>query len=364
LIVRCAWSTGEPGLCFIDRINADNPTPALGRIEATNPCGEQPLLDYEACNLGSIDISKFVRDGRLDESSLRDMIHLGVRFLDDVIDVNNFIIPPIEQRCKGNRKIGLGIMGLADALFELGIKYDSQAGLDFGRRVAELLFREALAASEQLARQRGAFPNWPGSLWESRYHRSMRNAAVTTIAPTGTLSILAGCSGGIEPPYALAFTRHILGGKKLREVNGPFQRYARARGFWSEKLADDLAGGKPLAACKQIDDRTRALFVTAHDIAPSWHVRMQAVFQEHIDGAISKTINLPRSATIEDIAEIYHQAYRLQCKGVTVYRDGCRPDQPMSAEAKQHRCPHCRMPIAVEGGCSRCPQCGTTLCAL
>ncbi|HUS47862.1 MAG TPA: adenosylcobalamin-dependent ribonucleoside-diphosphate reductase [Phycisphaerae bacterium] len=362
LIVRSAWATGDPGLCFIDRLNEDNPTPALGRIEATNPCGEQPLLDYEACNLGSIDVSRFVRDGHLDSPALRRCIRLCVRILDDVIDVNNYIIPQIEHRCKGNRKIGLGIMGFADALFELGIRYDSEQGLAFGRQLAALLADEAAAASEELASQRGPFPNHCGSLWDTRHHRPMRNAALTTVAPTGTLSILAGCTGGIEPAYALAFYRHVLDGQELLEVDGPFRRYARRHGFWSEELATRLAAGTPLSDVPGASREACELFVTAHQIAPAWHVRMQAAFQEHIDGAISKTINLPATATPADVDRVYQLAYDLRCKGVTVYRDGCRKHQPMSFESGRNVCPRCRRPLADEPGCSRCPHCGCTLC--
>ena len=372
MIVDGAWRTGEPGLCFIDRVNADNPTPHLGRIEATNPCGEQPLLDYEACNLGSINLARFIRSGRLDEEAFGQAVRLGVRFLDDVIDANHYIIPAIDQRCQGNRKIGLGIMGLADAMFELGIRYDSQEALDFARRVAELLTAEAFAASGALAGERGAFPNWPGSTWDTRDHRKMRNAAVTTIAPTGTISIIAGCTGGIEPAYALAFYRHILDGRELLEVNAPFGRYAEARGFWSERLARELAQGARLADLPEVDGRARELFVTAHDIAPQWHVRMQAVFQEYIDGAISKTINLPAGAAAADVGTTYQLAFDLGCKGVTVYRDGCRAGQPMATapshrearagQAEEATCPQCRRPLAVEQGCGMCPQCGARLC--
>jgi ribonucleoside-diphosphate reductase alpha chain len=384
MIVRGAWATGEPGLCFIDRVNEDNPTPHLGRIEATNPCGEQPLLDYEACNLGSIDISKFVRNGSLDEGALREMIRLGVRMLDDVIDVNDFVIPQIENRCRGNRKIGLGIMGLADAMFELGIKYDSQQGLEFGRRIARLLTEEAFAASEELSVQRGKFPNWHGSIWQAR-GRAMRNAAVTTIAPTGTLSILAGCSGGIEPVFALAFYRHILGGQEMLEVNGPFMRYAKRQGIWSDELARKVAGGAKVSSIAGLVGRAYLpdtgrrepgesgryarptageLFVTSYDVAPSWHVRMQAIFQEYIDGAISKTINMPNWATVADVDKVYQLAFDLRCKGVTVYRDGCRAGQPMVVKEQAGICPQCRGTLATEKGCSRCPHCGCTLCSL
>jgi len=361
-IVEEAWATGEPGVCFIDRVNAQNPTAALGRIEATNPCGEQPLLDYEACNLGSVDVAKFVRAGRLDEAAYRATIRLGVRLLDDVVEVNDYVAEPIRRVCLGNRKIGLGIMGLADAMFELGIRYDSEEGLAFGRRVASVLQEEAHAAGEELAARRGTFPNHAGSVWADR-GRPMRNAAVTTVAPTGTLSILAGTSGGIEPAFALAFYRHVLDGQEMIEVNGPFKRFAQRRGFWSQELARRLAGGQRLAEAADVDEQGLALFVTAHEIAPEWHVRMQAAFQEHVDGAISKTINLPADATPADVDGVYRLAYELGCKGVTVYRHGCRGDQPMALEPAAGCCPRCRAAIADEGGCSRCPQCGATLCS-
>ncbi|MFP3937351.1 MAG: adenosylcobalamin-dependent ribonucleoside-diphosphate reductase [Phycisphaerae bacterium] len=364
MIISGAWDTGEPGVCYIDRVNADNPTPDIGRIEATNPCGEQPLLDYEACNLGSIDVAKFIREGRLDEQAFADTVRQAVRFLDDVIDVNDFIIPEIESICTGNRKIGLGVMGLADAMFELGIRYDSDEGLQFGRRIAELLTENAFAAGEQLANERGSFPNYDGSHWKTEHNRPMRNAAVTCVAPTGTLSIIAGCTGGVEPAYALAFYRHVLDGRKLLDVNGPFRRHAEKAGFWSEQLAGRLATGEKLSDQSDVDERTKQLFVTAHDIAPIWHVRMQAAFQEYIDGAISKTINMPNHATVDDVAEVYQAAYDLGCKGVTVYRDGCRAGQPMATEGGRagRVCPQCRREIPAEPSCARCPNCGYTLC--
>jgi ribonucleoside-diphosphate reductase alpha chain len=362
LITRGAWATGEPGVCFIDRVNAANPTPHLGRIEATNPCGEQPLLDHEACNLGSIDLAKFVRGDRVDEAAFRRTVRLAVRFLDNVVEVNNYVTPAIEERCRGNRKIGLGIMGLADAMFELGIRYDSEEGMAFGRRIASLLTEEAFAASERLAELRGVFANHAGSTWGS-LGRKMRNAAVTTIAPTGTLSILAGTSGGIEPVFALAFYRHVLDGEEMLEVNGPFRRLAERRGLWSEELARRLAAGEPLRDVQGVDEALAARFVTAHEIAPDWHVRMQAAFQELIDGAISKTINLPSGASPGDVDRVYRLAYELGCKGVTVYRDGCRAGQPMALGPAVSACPQCRSPIADESGCSRCPHCGATLCS-
>ncbi len=361
-IVRGAWATGEPGLCFIDRVNDANPTPQLGRIEATNPCGEQPLLDYEACNLGSIDLAKFLRRGALDEAAFRRAVRQGVRFLDDVIEVNDYVTDRAAERCRGNRKIGLGLMGLADAMLELGVPYDSEDAVAFGRRVASILADEALAASEDLARQRGTFPNHPGSVWDRR-GRAPRNAAVTCIAPTGTLSILAGTSGGIEPVFALAFYRHVLDGQEMIEVNAPLRRFAEREGFWSDELARRLAAGERLGDLADIDERARATFVTAHEIAPERHVRMQAAFQEHVDGAISKTINLPADAVPGDVDRVYRLAYELGCKGVTVYRHGCREGQPMALAPASAVCPQCRTPIPDEPGCSRCLRCGATLCS-
>ena len=360
-IVREAWRTCEPGVCFIDRVNAANPTPRLGAIEATNPCGEQPLLGGEACNLGSIDLAKFIRGGRLDETRFRDAVRLGVRFLDDVVEVNHYVTPEIDGLCRGNRKIGLGVMGLADALFELGIPYDSDEALAFGRRVAKRLAAEATDASEALARKRGTFPNYDASAWPG-LGRKVRNAAITTVAPTGTLSILAHTTGGIEPAFALAFYRHVLDGAELVEVDGPFGRFARRRGIWTDELGRRLAAGAALSELTDLPEAEARVFVTARQIAPRWHVRMQAAFQEHIDGAISKTINLPAEASVADVDEAFRLAYELGCKGVTVYRDGCRAGEPMSHTPADALCPQCRRPVAAAAACSRCPSCGATLC--
>jgi len=364
LIVDSAHATGEPGLCFIDRINADNPTPALGRIEATNPCGEQPLLDYEACNLGSINVARFVDGDRFDDAGFGETVRLAVRFLDDVIDVNHYVVEPIRRRCLGNRKIGLGVMGLADALVELGIPYDSDEALAFADRLAGQLAVDGFSASEALARQRGSFPNHAESLWSTRDGRAMRNAAVVTVAPTGTISILAGCSGGIEPLFALAYQRTVMEGEKLPECHAGFRAAMVARRAWSDDIARRLASGEQAGEIKAIPDDLRRLFVTAHDVSPEMHVRMQAVFQKHLDGAISKTINLPADAGRTVVADVFRQAHRAGCKGITVYRHGCRPDQPMDYTADSPvRCPRCHMPMDAEAACSRCPGCGCTICS-
>ena len=340
IVVEHAWHTGEPGVVFIDRINQDNPTPHVGRIEATNPCGEQPLLPYEACNLGSINLNKFVDRpctpaASLDWDLLRETVHEAVRFLDDVIEVNRYPLEEIGAICRANRKIGLGIMGFADALYSLGVAYNSEAGLKWGERFMKLVNDEAHNASERLADQRGCFPNWPGSTWDRIHSRKMRNACATTVAPTGTISIIAGCSCGIEPLFGLVFFRNVLQGQDrgdspMIEVNPIFEHVAREHGILSEGLMERIATDGTLAKVEGVPEETRRVFVCANDVSPEWHVRMQAAFQKHCDSSISKTINFPHTATVEDVAPIYELSYDAGCKGVTVYRDGCRQGQPMS----------------------------------
>jgi len=340
IIIDHAWRTGEPGVVFIDRINQANPTPHIGRMEATNPCGEQPLLPYEACNLGSINLNLFVTDpctpaADVDWAGLRQTVHDSVRFLDNIIDVNRYPLQPIHDICKANRKIGLGIMGFADALFRLGVPYNSEAGIEWGRRFMRFVNDTAHECSQALAEQRGCFPNWAGSLWDVQHNRPMRNATCTTVAPTGTISIIAGCSSGIEPLFSLVFHRNVLKGqdegrKPMVEINPIFVQVARARGFFGEGMMERIAREGTLAAIAGIPDDVRNLFVCANEIAPEWHVRMQAAFQEHCDASISKTINFPASATREDVELIYRMSYDLGCKGVTVYRDQCRSGQPMA----------------------------------
>jgi len=336
IIVVNAHRTGEPGVVFIDRINENNPTPHIGRIEATNPCGEQPLLPYEACNLGSINLAAFVgEDSRVDWDGLRETVHWSTRFLDNVIDVNRYPLPEIDAICKANRKIGLGVMGFADALYKLNVPYNSEAGVEWGERFMRFMHEESHNYSEQLADERGCFPNWPGSLYDTQEHRPMRNATCSTVAPTGTISIIAGCSGGIEPLYSLAFFRNVLRGQAegetpMVEVNPIFEAVARRDGFLSEGLMERLATDGTLANVLEVPQEVKRVFVCAHDIAPIWHMRMQAAFQRHCDASISKTINFPETATIEDVDAIYRMAYDLRCKGVTVYRNGCRKNQPMA----------------------------------
>ncbi len=343
IIVTNAHRTGEPGVVFIDRVNEHNPTPQLGSIEATNPCGEQPLLPYEACNLGSVNLAAFVRGadhgpGSVDWDALRQAVHESVRYLDDVIDVNNYPIPEIAQVCRGNRKIGLGIMGFADALYLLRVPYDSEEGVAWGERFMKFVNDEAHNYSELLAHERGCFPHWEGSIYETKHHRPQRNATCTTVAPTGTISIIAGCSGGIEPLFSLAFYRNVLRGQDegegpMIEINPVFEAVARERGILSEGLMERLATDGTLAHLPDIPEDIRRVFTCAHDVFPEWHVRMQAAFQRHCDSSISKTINFAHEATAEDVALIYKLAFQLQCKGVTVYRDRCREEQPMALKA-------------------------------
>ncbi len=340
IIVRNAHRTGEPGVVFIDRINEHNPTPHVGRIEATNPCGEQPLLPYEACNLGSVNLSKFVvtpctPEARVDWDGLRETVHESTRFLDNVIDANNYQLPEIDRMCKANRKIGLGIMGFAETLYGLGVRYSSDEGVAWGERLMKFVNDESHNCSEQLARERGSFPNWKGSTWDTQYRRPIRNACCTTVAPTGTISIIAGCSGGIEPMFSLVFYRNVLKGQDegkapMVQVDPTFERVAKDRGFYSEGLMDQIARDGTLAHIEEIPEGVREVFVCAHDITPEWHVKMQAAFQRHCDSSISKTINFPHAAKVEDVETIYRMAYALRCKGVTVYRDGCRASQPMA----------------------------------
>jgi len=347
IIVRNAHRTGEPGVAFIDRINESNPTPNVGRMEATNPCGEQPLLPYEACNLGSINLATFIVEDAaakpiVDWDGLRETVHESIRFLDNVIDANRYPLPEIDRICKDNRKIGLGIMGFADALFKLGVPYNSEEGIEWGRRFMAFVDDESHKYGEKLADERGCFPNWKGSIYDTKHNRPMRNATCTTVAPTGTISIIAGCSGGIEPMYSLAFFRNVLRGQKegdtpMVEINPIFEAVARQRGFLSEGVMERVATDGTLAHLEDVPDDVKEVFVCAHDIAPSWHMRMQAGFQEHCDASISKTINFPESATVEDVAEIYRLAYELRCKGVTVYRNGCREHQPMALKSSDKK---------------------------
>nr|QNO49494.1 vitamin B12-dependent ribonucleoside-diphosphate reductase [Methanosarcinales archaeon ANME-2c ERB4] len=325
LIATMAWRTGDPGLVFLDSINAHNPTPKYW-IDSTNPCGEVPLLDWESCNLGSINLSKIVRKNDIDWERLRDLTEIGVRFLDDVIDANRYPLPRIGEMTRANRKIGLGVMGFAEMLLELGIPYDSEEALNLGRKLMRFMTSVARETSVRLGEARGPFPNIDESIWKGT---NMRNATLTTIAPTGSISIIAGTTSGIEPLFAVSFVRNVLDHARLVEVNPVFERVARERGFYSRDLMIAIA---KTGSVQDIDipNDVKDLFVTALDIDPDWHVRMQAAFQESVDNAISKTINLRKDATPGDVKKAFLLAYELKCKGITIYRYGSKSEQVLS----------------------------------
>jgi ribonucleoside-diphosphate reductase alpha chain len=333
-IVEMAWKTGDPGVVFLDRVNRDNPTPLLGEMESTNPCGEQPLLPYEPCNLGSINLGLMLteREGNveIDWERLGRLVRTGVHFLDNVIDMSRYPLDQIDRMAKGNRKIGLGVMGFADMLVRLGIPYDSDEALRTGEEVMKFVREKGWEASEWLALKRGVFPNFSGSVYDRAAGPRLRNATVTTVAPTGTLSIIAGCSSGIEPLFALSYTRHILGDVDLPEVHGYFLDTAKRRGFYSDGLLMRVTAGESVQRMADVPDDVKRTFVTAFDIAPEWHVRMQAAFQRHTDNAVSKTINFPPQASKEDIRKAFMLAYREGVKGITIFRSGSRGGQVLT----------------------------------
>lgn len=328
LIVTHAWKNGEPGIVFIDRINKSNPTPKIGRIESTNPCGEQPLLPFESCNLGSINLAKMVKDSAVDYEKMKRTVWKAVHFLDNVIDVNKYPIKKIDEVTKSNRKIGLGVMGFADMLIQMNIPYNSDSAIHLAEEVMGFIQREGKSASAALAEDRGVFPNYEGSIFSGKVR--LRNATVTTIAPTGTLSIIASCSSGIEPLFAVSFVRNVMEGTKLLEVNPYFEKVAKERGFWSRDLMERIADKGSLHDFTEIPEDVKAVFVTAHDISPMEHIAMQAAFQKYVDNAVSKTVNFSHDASPNDVEDVYMLAYTLNCKGVTVYRDGSREDQVLS----------------------------------
>jgi len=344
LIVKSAWANGEPGIIFIDRINKDNPTPHIGEIESTNPCGEQPLLPYESCNLGSINLANMLLQDKekdsykIDWDKLKDTSHRAVHFLDNVIDMNNYPIPEIGTQTKGNRKIGLGVMGFADMLIRLGIAYNSDKGIKTGEKIMEFIDKESKKASVALAEVRGVFPNYKGSTYDKDNAKSkspykgmkLRNATTTTIAPTGTISIIADTSSGVEPLFALSYMRNVMDNDKLVEVHNIFEETAKKGGFYSKQLMEDIAMTGNLDDMKSIPEGVRKVFVTSHNVSPKYHMMMQSAFQKYTDNAVSKTINFPNSATEDDIRETFILAAELGCKGVTIYRDGSRQNQVLS----------------------------------
>lgn len=386
-IVESAWRNGEPGVIFIDRINRDNPTPELGQIESTNPCGEQPLLPYESCVLGSINLAQFHGDGGVDYERLKEVVAIGVHFLDNIIDKSEFPIAQIKLKTVGNRKIGLGVMGWADLLLELGISYDSEEAILLADEVMGFVSQEARRASTDLARNRGPFPRWEmEKIYQNTNQIPRRNATVTTVAPTGTISLIANCSSGIEPIYSIAYQRLSFGSDRLLFVHPLFEQFAIEHGFYSESLVDKVSRKGSLRDIPDAPSEARRVFVTTHDIAPEWHVRMQAAFQKHIDAAVSKTINFPNNASVTDVEQSYLLAFELGCKGITIYRDGSREKQVLSTQSISERepmtlaaasqverelpenqllakniCPDCGASLQHNGGCLYC-TCGYSVC--
>jgi len=347
-IVKQAWENGEPGIIFLDRLNKDNPTPHIGEIESTNPCGEQPLLPYESCNLGSINLGKFALQGRVNWDRLKEVVHLAVHFLDNVIEVNNYPLKQIDEMTRSNRKIGLGVMGWADMLIMLGIPYDSDQALTLGEQVMQFINVEGHAASRALAKTRGAFPNFKGSTYDRPGAEPIRNATVTTIAPTGTISIIANASSGVEPLFAVSYVRQVMDKNILVEVNPLFEKTAKTQGFYSEELMQRIAEHGTIHGISAIPEEIQELFVTAHDITPEVHISMQAAFQRHTDNAVSKTVNFPNDATMEDVEKVYRLAYQSNLKGVTIYRDGSRDEQVLSVGSKKEEAVLAAPPVHVE----------------
>ncbi|MCL1873810.1 MAG: vitamin B12-dependent ribonucleotide reductase [Clostridiales bacterium] len=349
-IVDSAWQNGEPGIIFLDRLNRDNAVPQQGEIEATNPCGEQPLLPYESCNLGSINLVNMVKKSgsknEIDWDKLAGTVENAVHFLDNVIDVNKYPIEQIRNVTKETRKIGLGVMGWADLLLLLGIAYNSQAAVDLAGQVMAFINDSAKKASRELAGRRGVFPLYGESIYAEK--TALRNATVTTIAPTGTLSIIAGVSSGVEPVFGYVFIRNVMDSTQLIEVNPILEQELKKRGLYSEELMKKIAGAASLSQVEELPQDIRDIFVSAHDVSPGWHIKMQAAFQQHTDNAVSKTVNFPFSATREDVSEVYMLAYELGCKGVTIYRDGSRTAQVLnigkvnSGTGESRECEQCQ----------------------
>lgn len=394
-LVTSAWKSGDPGIVFIDRINRDNTIPHIYEIEATNPCGEQPLGPYDSCNLGSINLVKYVTpQGEVDWPRLRETVRTVTRFLDNTIDMNKYVIPQIEKMNKGNRRIGLGVMGWADLLFKLGIPYNSEEGCEFAEKMAQFIRDEADAMSQELGREKGTFPHIKGSVYDTPNGPTFRNCARITIAPTGTISMIADCSSGIEPLFAISFVKRVMDGQELLYVNEIFKEAAIKRGFYSEELMEKIAREGTAAHCEEIPEDVRKTFVCAHDISPYWHIRMQAAWQKYTDNAISKTVNFSHNASVDDVREVYTLAYKLGCKGVTIYRDGSKgfENQVLNLnvegksnkqveedfknkvmQAKKHdlskgetkKCTKCGgNKLHMQEGCATCMDCGYSYCSV
>lgn len=417
LIVDHAWKNGEPGIVFIDRMNLDNPTPLIGEIESTNPCGEVPLLPYEACNLGSINLSLMVKQNSkgeyvIDWDKLKDVTNLAIHFLDNVITVNNYPLKEIAKMVQNNRKIGLGVMGWADLLMKLNVSYSSEEGIKLASDVMSFINYHSKVESVRLAKLRGKFANFSGSIYENKHYFTdkfkdiksdvvsledwktldkeiemygLRNATTTCIAPTGTISMIANCSGGIEPLFSLVFLRNVMDGTEMLEVNDVFKLYAQENKFYSEDLMKQILKDGTLKYCEGVSDEAKGIYVTAHDVLPQWHVKMQAAFQRHTDNAVSKTINFEENASRNDIADAYRLAFEENLKGITVYRNNSRIFQPMNLDKKSEEssiemispdeqeniennikprtCPDCGFSIEMAEGCFICPNCGYSGCS-
>jgi len=374
LLVLMAWKNADPGVIFIDTINRANPTPHIGRIESTNPCGEVPLLPWEACNLGSINVSNFVNKGQIDYMRLTKIVEAAVHFLDNVIDANKYPIEKIEQIVKRNRKIGLGIMGFADLLIQLKIRYGSEISFETANELMAFIEEKSHKTSETLAEERGVFPNYEGSIYDGKSR--LRNATLTSIAPTGTISIIAGCSSGIETIFGIVFRREILDGQVFLDINPYFEKIAQEEGFYTPELMEKIAGQGFIANILEIPEEVKEVFVTALEVPPEAHVKMQAAFQNHVDNAVSKTVNLPQYATVDDVEKIFHLAYELNCKGITVYRYGSKEHQVLSVgrgenssiqkeQVAENRCPECGANSLIQHArCRFCKNCGASNCLL
>ena len=373
LIVDAAHRSGEPGCAFYDAINRANPTPALGSLEATNPCGEQPLLPYESCNLGSLALPRFLNNGALDYPALEQAAATAVRFLDDVVEINRFPLPEVAEATRRTRKIGLGVMGLADLLSELGLVYGSPQSVIFCRELMGRLRSAARQASQELGRARGSFPAFPQSVYPAQGYKHLRNATLTTVAPTGTLSLLAGCSSGIEPLFALAYSRHVLEGETLTDYHPGFLKRLADQGLDTPANREALARTGRASAVPGLDPATARLYPTAHQVPPEEHLAIQAAFQAEADNGVSKTVNLPAEANKDDVRRIFIRAHELGLKGVTVFRHGCRgrqvlelaplPGQTLQTSQTNHdRCPRCGGQLATDGGCRTCAWCGASGC--
>jgi len=370
-----AWQVGDPGMVFLDRMNKDNPTPHLGKYETTNPCGEQPLLPYESCNLGNINLGKFVKKDKIDWEKLREVVHLGVRFQDKVIDICDYPILECEEMAKKTRRIGLGVMGWADMLIKLEIPYGSKRALVLAGKMAKFIQEEGRKISIELGKEKGSFQEFENSIWAKEYP-AMRNATINTVAPTGTVSIIGECSSGIEPLFGLAYQRSVLEGERLQEVNENFKaqmsNYFKSRLNIKDQRSNFLKRVMETGSCQQIKElpvKIRRVFKIAQEIDWQWHIKMQAAWQKYTDAAVSKTINMSNEATVDEVKQAYKMAWELGCKGITIYRDGCREKQVLNLGNRQQVvggsiCNECGENLNHEGGCVTCPNCGWSKCVL